>query len=38
MIIKSGKFDVSAHVALTHSGYLAGEDKVYDAALKGQEP
>jgi len=34
MIIKSGKFDVSAHVALTHSGYMAGEDKVYDAAFE----
>ena len=34
MIIKSGKFDISAHVALTHSGYMAGEDKVYDAAIE----
>jgi acetyltransferase len=34
MIIKSGKYDVSAHVALTHSGYMAGEDKVYDAAFE----
>ena len=34
MVIKSGKFDVSAHVALTHSGYMAGEDKVYDAAFQ----
>jgi len=34
MIIKSGKFDVSAHIALTHSGYMAGEDKVYDAAFE----
>ena len=34
MMIKSGKFDVSAHVALTHSGYMAGEDKVYDAAFE----
>lgn len=34
MIIKSGKYDVSAHVALTHSGYMAGEDKVYDAAIE----
>ncbi|MBM4137774.1 MAG: acetate--CoA ligase family protein, partial [Nitrospira sp.] len=34
MVIKSGKFDVSAHVALTHSGYMAGEDKVYDAAFE----
>ena len=34
MVIKSGKFDVSAHVAMTHSGFMAGEDKVYDAAFK----
>jgi len=34
MIIKSGKYDVSAHVALSHSGYMAGEDKVYDAAIE----
>ena len=34
MVIKSGKFDASAHVALTHSGYMAGEDKVYDAAFE----
>lgn len=34
MIIKSGKYDISAHVALSHSGYMAGEDKVYDAAIE----
>ncbi len=34
IVVKSGKFDVSAHVALTHSGVLAGEDRVYDAAFK----
>ncbi|MEW6571604.1 MAG: hypothetical protein AB1390_10610 [Nitrospirota bacterium] len=34
MVIKPGKFEASAHVALTHSGFMAGEDKVYDAALK----
>ncbi|MBE0426631.1 MAG: bifunctional acetate--CoA ligase family protein/GNAT family N-acetyltransferase [Nitrospirae bacterium] len=34
MVIKSGKFDVSAHIALTHSGFMAGEDRVYDAAFK----
>lgn len=34
VVVKSGKFDVSAQVALTHSGILAGEDKVYDAAFK----
>ncbi len=34
MVVKPGKFDISAHVALTHSGFMAGEDKVYDAAFK----
>ncbi|HEX8950150.1 MAG TPA: bifunctional acetate--CoA ligase family protein/GNAT family N-acetyltransferase [Dissulfurispiraceae bacterium] len=34
VVVKSGKFDVSARVALTHSGFFAGEDKVYDAAFK----
>ncbi|MCL4490410.1 MAG: bifunctional acetate--CoA ligase family protein/GNAT family N-acetyltransferase [Nitrospirae bacterium] len=34
VVVKSGKFDISARVALTHSGFLAGEDKVYDAAFK----
>lgn len=34
MVIKSGKFDVSAHIALTHSGFMAGEDKIYDAAFE----
>ncbi|MFZ5998241.1 MAG: GNAT family N-acetyltransferase [Nitrospirota bacterium] len=34
VVVKSGKFDISAQVALTHSGFLAGEDKVYDAAIK----
>ncbi len=34
MVVKPGKFDVSAHIALTHSGFLAGEDKVYEAAFK----
>ncbi len=34
LVVKSGKFDISAQVALTHSGVLAGEDKVYDAAFK----
>ncbi len=33
VIFKSGKFEESAHVALTHSGRLAGEDLVYDAAF-----
>lgn len=34
VIVKSGKFVESIEVALTHSGLLAGEDKVYDAAFK----
>lgn len=34
VVVKSGKFDISAHVGLTHSGIIAGEDKVYDAVFK----
>lgn len=34
VIVKSGKFVESLEIALTHSGLLAGEDKVYDAAFK----
>ncbi|MCC6346607.1 MAG: acetate--CoA ligase family protein, partial [Nitrospirales bacterium] len=34
VVVKSGKFDLSARVSLTHSGFLAGEDKVYDAVIK----
>ncbi len=34
VVVKSGKFDISARVALTHSGFLAGEDKAYDAVFK----
>lgn len=34
MVVKPGKFDVSAQIALTHSGFMAGEDKVYEAAFK----
>lgn len=34
VVVKSGKFAISAQVALTHSGFLAGEDAVYDAAFK----
>lgn len=34
VIVKSGKFIESLEIALTHSGLLAGEDKVYDAAFK----
>jgi acetyltransferase len=33
VVFKSGKYEESAHVALTHSGRLAGEDLVYDAAF-----
>ncbi len=34
IIVKSGKFMESLEIALTHSGLLAGEDKIYDAAIK----
>lgn len=34
MVIKSGKFEASQVVSFTHSGFMAGEDKVYDAAFK----
>ncbi len=34
VVVKSGRFDISAHVAHTHAGFLAGDDKVYDAAIK----
>lgn len=34
IVVKPGKFDISAQVALTHSGFMAGEDKVYDSAFK----
>ncbi len=34
VIVKSGKFVESLEIALTHSGLLAGEDKVYEAAFK----
>jgi acetyltransferase len=34
VVVKSGRFDISAQVALTQSGFLAGEDKVYDAVFK----
>jgi acetyltransferase len=34
VVVKSGTYDISALVALTHSGFLAGEDKVYDAVFK----
>ena len=33
VVFKSGKYEESAHVALTHSGRLAGEDLAYDAAF-----
>ncbi|HMK60524.1 MAG TPA: bifunctional acetate--CoA ligase family protein/GNAT family N-acetyltransferase [Dissulfurispiraceae bacterium] len=34
VVVKSGKFDLSAEVVMTRSGLVAGEDKVYDAAIK----
>ncbi|HTZ17382.1 MAG TPA: GNAT family N-acetyltransferase [Dissulfurispiraceae bacterium] len=33
VVFKSGKYEESAHVALTHSGRLAGEDIAYEAAF-----
>jgi acetyltransferase len=33
VVFKSGRYEESAHVALTYSGSLAGEDLVYDAAF-----
>jgi acetyltransferase len=34
IVVKSGKFDLSAEVAMIRSGISVGEDKVYDAAFK----
>ncbi len=34
VVIKGGRYAESAQVSLTHSGTLAGEDKVYDAVFK----
>jgi len=34
VVLKSGRFEASAKVALTHSGTIAGEDRIYDAVLK----
>lgn len=34
IIVKSGGFDISARMAQAHPGFLAGDDKVYDAAIK----
>ncbi len=34
VVVKGGRYAVSAQVSLTHSGTLAGEDKVYDAVFK----
>ncbi len=34
VVVKSGKYPASAQIALTHSGTLAGEDRIYDAAFK----
>ncbi len=34
VVVKSGKYPASAQVSLTHSGTLAGEDRIYDAAFK----
>src|SRR5208283_1282557 len=34
VVVKSGTYDISARVAQTQTGFLAGDDKVYDAAIK----
>ncbi|HMK44613.1 MAG TPA: GNAT family N-acetyltransferase [Dissulfurispiraceae bacterium] len=34
VVVKSGKNPASAQISLTHSGMLAGEDRIYDAAFK----
>jgi len=34
VVVKSGRFDLSSEMAATHSGFLAGEDRVYEAAFK----
>ncbi|MCD6445644.1 bifunctional acetate--CoA ligase family protein/GNAT family N-acetyltransferase, partial [Candidatus Bathyarchaeota archaeon] len=34
IVVKAGKFSESAHAVASHTGSLAGEDLVYDAAFK----
>jgi acetyltransferase len=34
VVVKSGRFDLSSDMAVTHSGFLAGEDRIYEAAFK----
>jgi len=34
VVVKSGKYDISGMFTMTHSGFAADEDKVYEAALK----
>jgi acetyltransferase len=34
VVVKSGMYDLSSEVAVTHSGFLAGEDKIYEAVFK----
>jgi acetyltransferase len=34
VVVKSGKFEVSEEAVLTHSGFAAVEDKIYEAAFK----
>ena len=34
IVVKAGKFSESAHAVASHTGSLAGEDMVYDAAFK----
>lgn len=34
IVVKPGRFPESAHAALSHTGAMAGDDQVYDAAFK----
>ncbi len=34
VVVRTGKYDISSKAELTHSGFLAGEDKLYEAAFK----
>ncbi|MFB3887442.1 MAG: hypothetical protein ACE144_19665 [Thermodesulfobacteriota bacterium] len=34
IVVKSGRFSESARAAHSHTGAMAGDDKVYDAAFK----
>lgn len=34
IVVKAGKFSESAKAAASHTGSIAGEDQIYDAAFK----